>query len=157
MQPQLICTLTCLLLAALAGCAGTPGPDGGLEGGSAKATPLRDGTWQLTGLGPIGKPESLPDGAAVTLVIDTENGQVSGGAGCNQYVGKFTQEGDTLKIGPLAMTKKYCPVPEGLMALESAYAQALESATRSEVDADRLRLLYGENLALVFAPADATP
>jgi GGDEF domain-containing protein len=60
--------------------------------------------------------------------LDFENGRVSGRAGCNQLSGAYSQQGSTLRAGPLMGTRMACPGPR--MAHERAASEILQSNPR---------------------------
>lgn len=73
--------------------------------------------------------------AVVSLVLGTEltaefsdDGMVSGSAGCNDYTGEYSVDGDTVSIATLAQTSRACIEPDGVMDQELQYLQALQSA-----------------------------
>ncbi len=68
------------------------------------------------------------------------DGTVSGSAGCNTMTGSFTTQGATLKLGPLATTKKACAEPAGVMEQETRLVAALESTATFGVQGDGLVL-----------------
>lgn len=155
-------TVLTLLLASIAGCAATPAsPNHGPDPGAAKAgegsasMSIQNITWDLTGIGAASAPEApLPD-TSVTLLLDAASGEASGSAGCNRYVGKYTLDGDALKFGPIAATKRYCGVPEGVMAQESAVLAALQSTHRFTLEGDVLTLHQDGDQVLRFARSGA--
>ena len=69
-----------------------------------------------------------------------EDGSLSGSAGCNNYSGVYEVDGDKIKIelGPLTMM--FCEEPDGTMEQETAYLQALETATTYKILGDVLVL-----------------
>jgi len=73
-------------------------------------------------------------GTQLTAVF-TEDGKVSGSAGCNQYNGGYKLDGDAITIGPLAATEMACPEP--LMAQEQAFLTAMQSAATVSVEAGK--------------------
>jgi heat shock protein HslJ len=94
--------------------------------------------------------------AVVSLLQDTEitvefgrEGRVAGSAGCNHYRGSFTQGEGTIAFSPLASTRKLCPAPEGVMAQETQFLQALASAATWHMDGDRLMLRTKDNALAV--------
>jgi heat shock protein HslJ len=104
------------------------------------ATTLTGVTWQAT---------SYNNGrqAVVNVLASTEittlfgeDGAVTGSAGCNTYRGVYSVTGDQIGIGPLAMTRKLCANPEGIMQQEMAYAQALATAATYTIQGDTLEL-----------------
>ena len=56
--------------------------------------------------------------------IQFREGRVAGHSGCNQYTGSFTQDGESLKLGPLAATKMACPPDR--MKQEQAWFEMLD-------------------------------
>jgi putative lipoprotein len=53
----------------------------------------------------------------------TAEGQAHGFGGCNNFTGRYTLDGTTLTLGPLASTRKACP--PALMSQEASFHQAL--------------------------------
>jgi heat shock protein HslJ len=124
-------------------------------------TPLTGTLWQVV---------SVNNGQeAVTGVISgtqltatfQEDGTVFGSAGCNNFSGGYTVQGDQIQIGPLAMTMMFCPEPEGVIDQEMAFGAALESAATFSIQGDSLELRTADGaLAVSFAaasPATAEP
>lgn len=113
------------------------------------ANPLL-GAWIVDGYND-GKSGVVPpiEGTELTATF-TEDGTVSGSAGCNQYNGSYTLDGDKLSIGPLTTTKMACPEP--IMAQEQAFLAALQSAASVAVEADRPVLRTADDaIAVSFA------
>lgn len=76
---------------------------------------LIDGTWELNYI--MNETKSLdelfPNGLA-TVTIVSEESQISGSAGCNNFTGSCSIEGNELKVlEPMAVTRKMCPEMEG--------------------------------------------
>jgi heat shock protein HslJ len=74
----------------------------------------------------------------ITLSFDRES--IEGSAGCNTYGGSYTASGDSLRLSGVYATEMACVEPEGIMAQEQAYFQALNAAARYQMDGDRLEL-----------------
>jgi len=72
-------------------------------------------------------------------------GEIVGNGGCNQFFGQYTQEGQTLTIGALASTKKFCV---DVMQDETAFLQKLQDTRKIEATHIALRLYdaQGEQL-----------
>ncbi|MFC1466661.1 MAG: META domain-containing protein [Candidatus Brachytrichaceae bacterium NZ_4S206] len=94
--------------------------------------------------------------AVVSVLQGTElsvsfgaDGRVAGNAGCNNFFGPFTQQGETVAIGPLASTLKACAEPAGVMEQEVQFLAALESATAYQLDGDKLTLRTGDGATAV--------
>lgn len=64
-------------------------------------------------------------------------GEIIGHGGCNQFFGQYTQEGQTLTVGALASTKKYCA---DVMEAETAFMQKLQDTRKIEATHIALRL-----------------
>ncbi len=89
---------------------------------------------------------------AVTPTAKFAGGQFSGFAGCNTFSGPYTQDGETIHIGPLAGTKMACDEP--LTAVEIAYVRALEVVNTARAAGDSLLLNDSDgNNALEFQRA----
>jgi heat shock protein HslJ/Tol biopolymer transport system component len=104
------------------------------------SSPLDGTEWLLTSLNGAAPLE----GTHVTLTFDTD--QLGGFAGCNAYGGgpdsgaySATPDGE-LAVGMLAVTAMDCPSPEGVLDQETAYVDALQSATTYQITGDRLEL-----------------
>ena len=82
---------------------------------------------------------SVLAGSEITALF-SEDGKLSGMAGCNNYNASYEVDGNALSISPAATTRKFCADPEGLMEQESAYLKALESVKSFEISADILTL-----------------
>ena len=82
--------------------------------------------------------QSLLAGTEMTAVF-SDDGQLSGSAGCNRYFGPYQSGGDSLKIGPLASSRMLCE-PPAVMDQEHAFLAALEAATQYQFENGRLVL-----------------
>jgi heat shock protein HslJ len=91
------------------------------------------------------------EGTALTAVFD--DGTVSGLAGCNNFTGGYTLDGDSITIGPLASTLAFC---DGIMDQEQLYLTLLQSSTTYEVDGDKLTLSSGGSASLIFSEGEAS-
>ncbi len=78
-------------------------------------------------------------GSNVTATFD-DNGGLSGFAGCNNYTASYEVTADTIGIGSGVSTRKFCTQPEGVMAQETAYLQALEMAEVYTIEGSTLIL-----------------
>jgi heat shock protein HslJ len=89
-------------------------------------------------------------GAVSSVVIDTtitavfdEAGTVAGSGGCNDYNGPYTSDASTIKIGPLATTRKVCNSPAGVDEQETTYLAAMQAAARYTITGSKLELRDG--------------
>ena len=76
-------------------------------------------------MNPVGDWRTRPDGVRQTITF-TADGQVSGDAGCNRFVGGYTVKGGTIAIGPLATTLMMCE--DSVMAAESSFLTRIQAA-----------------------------
>lgn len=75
-------------------------------------------------------------------------GKVTGSAGCNNYTGTYTLDGDKLTIGDIAVAegnKKTCDSPEGIMDQEAIYLANLAGSVRLVQTAGVLQLLNADD------------
>jgi heat shock protein HslJ len=99
----------------------------------AAPPPRLDGvSWHVTGYN-NGRQAVVSPVAGSTPTLEFRDGTVAGDAGCNRFHGSFTQQGDTLAIGPLTATKKACTA-EGVMEQEQAFLAALVTAKTWTID-----------------------
>jgi heat shock protein HslJ len=92
--------------------------------------------WELMELD--GKTASTGAGhRRATLRFEPDTARVGGFAGCNQFGGPYTINGDSLRFGSLVSTLMACT--EG-MQLESEYLAALEATRRYELSSTQLKL-----------------
>jgi heat shock protein HslJ len=88
--------------------------------------------------------------AAPYLVLEPEEGRVSGSGGCNRLVGSFELEAGTLRFSQVATTRMACA--ERVMQHEAAFLAALAATSRFELGEETLVLLDGDDpVALLTA------
>jgi len=99
--------------------------------------------WNLSSL----MDQKLAAGSSISVEF-TDDGRVSGSAGCNRYSGAYTTSGNSLTISaPLATTMMAC---EGaIMDQEIAYLQALGEVKKFEISGDQLTLLDADKKAIL--------
>jgi heat shock protein HslJ len=100
---------------------------------------LENTHWQAQGVnnGRGGVVTSAVTQRATALFTD---GKVSGSAGCNNYSASYEISDAQITIGPAMTTRKQCDEPEGVMALEQEFLQALAAASKYQLLAERLEL-----------------
>ncbi|MCU0304424.1 MAG: META domain-containing protein [Thermoanaerobaculales bacterium] len=119
-------------------------PDGRHLGGccrvpvapAAASAALENATWRLTGLPSLELP-SAADREAVTVRL--VEGRVTGFSGCNQLMGSYTLDGETLVLGELAGTMMACPEPA--RSIEGQFLGAFSGTMRVVVEGDHLTLV----------------
>jgi heat shock protein HslJ len=136
-----------LMVAAFGACA-----SGQAQGESSDAPSSLAGTsWRLVELN--GQPP-VAGGDTLTLNFAADEQRVSGNGGCNQFSGPYTQNGASLRIGPLISTRRACIEPAA-NAQETAYFQALESTNRYAIEGGQLILYRGNDVVARFVPSGA--
>jgi heat shock protein HslJ len=113
--------------------------------------PLAGTTWRLESLGATGAPRPALSTVEVTLLF-SDDGRVSGKAGCNSYFGQYasTTDGD-LSVSALGSTKMFCNEP-GVMQQEQDFLAALAHAQRYKVINGRLTITGGNSELVLAAP-----
>lgn len=101
---------------------------------------LTGAAWELTGYAEGENAVRSPVAGTTITINFSEDGSVSGSAGCNTYRGSFTAEGANLKITPAGTTKKLCMTPAGVMEQESHFVTSLESVTGFTIENSMLEL-----------------
>jgi heat shock protein HslJ len=79
------------------------------------------------------------EGTELTVLFGAD-GDLSGSAGCNQYIGSYTVDGNTIQIGQLGSTMRFCAEPEGTMEQEQAFLAALQSAATFRIEGNQLEM-----------------
>jgi heat shock protein HslJ len=93
------------------------------------------------------------------FMVFEEDGSVFGNAGCNNFNGGYTDEGETIAFTPFASTRMMCP--EDQMAVETALFSALQGSVQYSIEGGTLTMTTAGGV-LVFegapaAPAEAAP
>jgi heat shock protein HslJ/uncharacterized protein YraI len=85
--------------------------------------------------------------AVVSLILGTEisanfgaGGELTGNAGCNEYITDYSVSGNNIKIGVPGTTFRFCSEPPGVMEQESEYLAALQSAATYSFQGDLLEM-----------------
>jgi len=66
-----------------------------------------------------------------------EGGEVFGFAGCNTFLGTYSQSGDRLTLGELSITEQEC---DGMMGAEAAFLDGLKGSHRLDVVNNDIRV-----------------
>ena len=74
------------------------------------------------------------------LQFNKADKKIWGNAGCNDFSGKYTQDGNALNIGQLASTKMYC---DGAMKNEFAIQRVLKNVGSFDISNGTLTLYSG--------------
>lgn len=106
-----------------------------------------EGEWKLSNLN--GESIPLGDGGAY-LNFDLEANRFYGNAGCNSFSGELELDGDTMKLGMIMATKKYCPNNQ----LEGKLLRILGQATFKFNQIAQELILTNETNKLVLTKSD---
>ncbi len=117
----------------------------------AESQDLAGTNWQVTGYN-NGREAvvGVIDGSEITANFGTD-GQLSGEAGCNNYSAGYTVNGDTLTIGEIATTFRFCESPPDVMTQEAEYLIALSTVATFGMEGNLmvLRAANGETAVLL--------
>lgn len=83
------------------------------------------------------------DSGLPEITLRYGNGGISGSAGCNQYQGSLTEEGDDVSVSPLTVTLRICPDPAD--AQEARFLQRMGTLSGYSFLAGRLLLAGGDD------------
>ncbi|HKE57221.1 MAG TPA: META domain-containing protein [Pyrinomonadaceae bacterium] len=104
--------------------------------GKPEAAGALSGTWSVTGFN-NGRQGVVSPLVGSPISLSFAEGRVSGRSGCNTFTGSYSLQGNSVSIGQLANTNMMCTA-DGVMAQESEFLKALQSAVRWSVQGDRL-------------------
>lgn len=111
--------------------------------------------WSLVSFGTPDAGNALVPGSAITLILS--DGRAEGMGGCNSYGGEYQLGAGTISFEQMIRTEMAC-ADERVTKQEQLYFQALESASRYELDGKNLRIWYGDGAdVLVFETTLAGP
>lgn len=105
---------------------------------------LTDGAWRWVSAEDASKKIEPQKADAFVLSFTTE-GRVSSSTDCNQVVGSYTTDGQSLTFGPLATTMMYC---EG--SQETEYTTLLAKTTGYAITGDALTLQLSDGGTMHF-------
>jgi heat shock protein HslJ len=125
MRPALPVLLGAVLLA---GCVATSGE-------APAPAALLHGAWVVEAI------EGASPGKARATLNFQPDGRLAGVAFCNHYTARYAVNGEGLRVGPAAATRKACPPP--LMTLESTFLEILQSARSHAVRPDGTLVITG--------------
>jgi heat shock protein HslJ len=148
----------------IAGCASrtAPNPAATAPGAEAAAvapriavlTTLAGTSWRLVELDGSPAPEPLAGWEPQSLEFNVDGLRVTGNGGVNRFGGRYTEDGNTLFFGPLAMTRRAGPVAQ--MNAEQLYTRVLSRVVGWRQDVDKLVLIGpGERRVAVLERSSA--
>ena len=137
--PVLAGLILLLPILLVAGCTENPPGPTGLH--------LNGTGWTLTDYVSIGRTVQTLDGTTVTMVFSQE-GRITGSAGCNHYFASYDLEGTRITIGQAGSTMMYC-MGAGVMEQESAYLALLNQAVTVSSVNDRLTFADAQGMTIL--------
>jgi len=112
---------------------------GAMEFEAVKPIALEGTSWLVHGYNNgKGGVVSVPGNATLHMMF-TEDGKVAGSSGCNQYTGGYQLDGQQIRLGHVASTRKMCQ-GEDVMQREAAFLSALATVATWDVRGERLQL-----------------
>ena len=116
---------------------------------------LENTSWQATGIN-NGRGGVVSSATTTRVIAMFTDGKVSGSAGCNNYSASYEISDSLITIGPVMTSRRQCAEPEGIMAQEQEFLQALAAAAQYTLTADRLELRDGNgSLQVTFTSSAA--
>ncbi|XPS87669.1 putative protein DUF306 [Desulfosarcina variabilis str. Montpellier] len=104
--------------------------------------------WYLTEVG--GSPVSPMAGDKQPhMLLDPEEKQATGFAGCNHFFGSYKRDGSLLTFGPMGATRMACPDLE--MGLETSVLEAVERTLRWKIEDGDLLFLKNDDVLARFS------
>lgn len=85
--------------------------------------------------------------AAQQTLSFSNDGKISGNAGCNEYFANYEIDSNKLSFSAIGSTKMFCG--DGLMAEETAFLLALEKAASYRISADSLQIFAADDTTLI--------
>jgi heat shock protein HslJ len=126
--PLLACLMILIPLLIAAGCTEKPPAPSDLR--------LNGTRWALTDYVTDGVTRQALNGSPITLEF-SDDGRITGSAGCNHYFADYGIKGTTITIGQAGSTEMYCSAA-GVMDQESLYLRQLATASSVTAGNDRL-------------------
>lgn len=115
----------------------------------AQSTKLGGTQWVVTGYN-NGKQAvvSVLNGTSLAAEF-SEDGKLSGSAGCNRFTSTYEVSGKALKIGQAGVTRMFCGEPAGRMEQETQFLAALQGATTFSMEGSKLELRNADGALMV--------
>ena len=117
---------------------------------AAQDTALAGTSWRITGIN-NGKQAvvSVLPGPSLTLAFAAD-GRATGSGGCNTFNAPFESDGNRLRFGQVATTRRMC-AGKGVMDQELAFVHALQTVASARIDGNRLELRSADGALAVSA------
>jgi len=113
----------------------------------ADESALVDRVWVLETYGETDNLKNVLQDTKISATFNSDERDVTGSAGCNQYFADYVVKGNNLSIlEPIGQTEMACPEPEGVMEQERQYFIILKSAESYQIQGNELRINCGEKV-----------
>jgi len=109
---------------------------------------LKDTYWKLIEIDGVTIVMAPAQQREVRITLASEGSRLFGFSGCNQLVGAYAQENDSLRFTQMASTKMACAAP--FMELESQVLKMLGDTTGYRIEGEQLTLLGGDQVLARF-------
>ena len=114
-------------------------------------------SWRVTGFN-NGRQAVVSALLGTTLTAGfSEDGRVSGTAGCNHYSAAYTSAGTKISFAPAVTTRMMCPKPEGIMEQEQQFLGAVAMAGTFRMEGGRLELRAADGALALTLTRESTP
>ena len=119
----------------------------GCKSNSGDKAQLTANEWQLKEMTTTKGKTTLPQRVPTLMLTDTNT--MYGFSGCNRFFGRYSTEGNTIKLEPGGSTMMACPD----LQFESKYIQTLAAMTSYSIENKELKLTDKDRKqTLVFVP-----
>lgn len=81
------------------------------------------------------------------IIFKLSEENVKGSGGCNNFFGTYKISGDSVQIGPLGITRKFC---DSMMDQEAKFMRVLEEADKFKIFGETLEMMSGKIVIAKF-------
>ncbi|MGW7054431.1 META domain-containing protein [Streptomyces sp. NPDC054887] len=145
--------VTVLALLTLAACGTESGSDAGRDGTVRPDLQLSGIDWTVDGVTVDGKKTAAPEKA--TVRIDEGKGRAEGHTGCNRFGADVKVKGDTVTVGPAAVTQIACP--KNVAKFEQHLQRMFTGELKAKVADDRLTLTTADGDSIALSETKPAP
>ena len=117
---------------------------------NAQSASLESKKWVVQEIG--GKAVHVK-GTMPFIVFDPTRSSAGGNTGCNVFGGSYASSGNTVRIYDTVSTMRAC-IEDERMTIERQFMDALQNASRFEINGERLSLYRGERLLMKLEGTD---
>lgn len=121
-------------------------------GGSGSA--VDDTEWILQTYGGQNSLKTVFEDTEITTKFHSDEGRISGTAGCNEYSGRYEADGTNLTISEMVNTEKACFSPRDIMVQEAEFLAILANTQSFQADDTTLTIVCFGGQVLNYIIAD---